>query len=150
MKQKIFFNVLKFDWPKSPVDLYIYRTIKDTGQVLYFLLFPNELERILSIIARNNTNKIYRIFSYNAEVSILLHTKLQPENPSLVKRYYNDKITYYISKKICLIVKKGFSILFDIKTIKYPVMVAQIAPILSMTISLYMGKITFGFNNILP
>lgn len=108
MKQNLFFNILTFDWPKGPVNLYYSRTNQGTGQELYFTLFPNEVEQIFPGIVRNSTNKIYTSFGYPAEDFTLLPTKLQTENPDLVKRYYNDTINYYFRKKLGLIVKKGF------------------------------------------
>lgn len=108
MNQNLFFNILTFDWPKGPVNLYYSRTNQGTGQELYFTLFPNEVEQIFPGIVRNSTNKIYTSFGYAAEGFTLLPTKLQTENPDLVKRYYNDTINYYFRKKLGLIVKKGF------------------------------------------
>jgi len=46
MKQNLFFNILTFDWPKGPVNLYYSHTNQGTGQELYFTLFPNEVEQI--------------------------------------------------------------------------------------------------------
>jgi len=58
MNQNLFFNILTFDWPKGPVNLYYSRTNQGTGQELYFTLFPNEVEQIFPGIVRNSLNSM--------------------------------------------------------------------------------------------
>lgn len=108
MEQKLFFNILTFDWPKEPVTMYFSDTGYHRCHELYFTLFPNEIEQIFPNLARNSTNKLYTTFGYPAEDFIPLASDLQKENPDLVKRFYDDTINYYFRKKAKQIVKQGF------------------------------------------
>ena len=108
MEQKLYFNILTFDWPKEPVTMYFSRTESQKCQKLYFTLFPNEIEQIFPNIVRNSTNKLYTTFTGDNEGFLPFTINFQSENPDFIKRYYNRQVNYYFRKILNHIVKVGF------------------------------------------
>jgi hypothetical protein len=108
MEQKLFFNILTFDWPQEPVTMYFSDTESQKCQKLYFTLFPNEIEQIFPNIVRNSTNKLYTTFTGDNEGFLPLTINFQSENPDFIKRYYSRQVNYYFRKILNHIVKVGF------------------------------------------
>lgn len=109
MSEKLFFNILTFDYPKQAIDFYF--SLDDNGSAsrLHKTLFPKNISSIFPNITNNpDADFIYTTFIGETKGFTKLSIDFKTENQDLLKRFYNGQLNYYFSKIKEQVVRTGF------------------------------------------
>lgn len=108
MDQKLFFNILTFDWPKDPVTFYFYDELVPGSIKLHNSLWPTDIELIFPDRKIDREKVIYTTFTREKEGAKELSIDFKQDNPDLIKRYYNREIFHYFQHILRKQVRVGF------------------------------------------
>ncbi len=99
--ENLFLNTLAFKFPKEPVTFYFSDTDSKDAHFTYLksnTLFPVGIETLYSDLKNNDT--LYTSYDRLVEEAKPLAIDFNnPANYYLIKRYYNDKIDFYLRSK---------------------------------------------------
>lgn len=109
MSDKLFFNILTFDYPNEPIEFYFSQDDNGRASRLHKTLYPKNINSIFPNITSNtDIDFIYTTFVGEAEGFTKLPIDFKTENKDLLKRFYNGQINYYFSKIKEQVVRTGF------------------------------------------
>ena len=96
--EKLFLNTLAFEFPKEPVTFYFSDTDIENAHFTYLKsskLFPVGIETLYPNL--KNSDTLYTSYDRKIEGAKPLAMDFNnPDNYYLIKRYYNDKIEFYL------------------------------------------------------
>lgn len=98
VKERLFLNLIRFDFPSEPVTFYFSRKKDRFLKDLNHILFPVGVESIFPDVKKGET--IYTSFTEEREGMIPLDVNLSDhKNYYLAKRYYNGEICHYLKTR---------------------------------------------------
>jgi len=109
MSDKLFFNILTFDYPKKAIDFYF--SLADNGKAsrLHKTLYPKNINSIFPNVTNDpDSDFIYTTFIGETESFTKLSIDFKTENIDLLKRFYNGELNYYFNKIKQQVVRTGF------------------------------------------
>lgn len=106
--EKLYFNILTFDFPKEPQTFYFSREEQGICSRIHRTLFPKHIETIFPGITAGGAEFIYTTYTYQKEGFTPLQIDFKTDTPDLIKKFYNRQINYFFKKVKNQIVRKGF------------------------------------------
>jgi hypothetical protein len=106
--QKLFFNILTFEFPSEKQTFYFSKEDTGKSQKLHKSIFPREIDTLFPGVSNNGTDFIYTTFTGENEGFQPLEIDFTTENEDLIKRFYDRQINYYFRKLKEQIVKVSF------------------------------------------
>ena len=98
VKERLFLNLIRFDFPSEPVTFYFSRKKDRYLKELNHILFPVGVESIFPDVMKGDT--IYTSFTEEREGMLPLDVNLcDHKNYYLAKRYYNGEICHYLKTR---------------------------------------------------
>lgn len=104
----LYFNILTFDYPKTPITFYFSEEKKGKCYKINSYIFPNNLENIFPDYTKKGSSKIYTTFNKADKSFIGLEIDFNSRNVHLYKRYLNNKIEQFFKDREEIITTKNF------------------------------------------
>ncbi len=104
----LYFNILTFCYPKTPITLYFSEEKKGECFKINSYIFPNNLENIFPDYTKKGLSKIYTTFNKADKSFTGLEIDFNSKNVHLYKRYLNNKIEQFFKDREEIITTRNF------------------------------------------